>query len=208
MTAIINTYSHIKFTCLWKNREEVRRAIRQIIDRSSLGMRTPDTEEALDLKRIYVKAPQPGGKHPHHLVAFTPAARPDATVVFTNYQDGWYTLSVAISRVLECRVYRFALSSESTQWPQYFLHILDTAKDIRRVSLLHDYDRWDFYEQGEPLPDEDTLMYRKRRKRDRMTREYMIDLATRLGFPIGDDRFWQTDQPAVYFEERRPSETE
>jgi len=66
--------------------------------------------------------------------------------------------------------------------------------------------RQKIYETGEPLPEEDATMYRKRRINDRLPRSYLVELASRLGFEVGDDRFWESaSQQAVYIEEQRPN---
>ncbi len=44
--------------------------------------------------------------------------------------------------------------------------------------------RWDFYQSGEPLPEEDVPGYAARRKRDRLNEERISQLLARLGaFP-------------------------
>ena len=51
-------------------------------------------------------------------------------------------------------------------------------------------DRWDFFQIGQPLPEEDTQLYTARRKRDRLNEEYLLQLLTRLGASPWSESFY------------------
>jgi len=199
---VLESYSHIGFTCVTRPLADVTAAVRRTLRRPELRRPFVRKTGKVDLARIYSSAPPPGSLHPKHVLAFSPTTSPDSTVVFANRADGWQTLSVAISKLIPDHVYCFALSN-GDEWPLYRFEVLDSGDTLRHVSVIKDVDRWKFWQTGEPLAEEDVAVYKKRRIKDRLTREYLVSLAERLGFPIGDDRFWQSDSEAVYFEEQR-----
>ncbi len=198
---VLDGYTHIVITCFTDELSVVRAAVRQQLAKwNYLGL---ESEADIDLTRIYAVSPRPGGAHPLKMMLFCPKSHPGSTVMFTNYQDGWHSLAVCVSKLVTGRVFHFGLGSERDEWPGYVFERLAKRKEVRHVSLIKDVDRWKFWQEGEPLPEEVTAVYRKRRVRDRLTREYLVSLAERLGFPVGDDRFWESEAKAMYFEQQR-----
>jgi len=124
--------------------------------------------------------------------------------MFANYADGWQSLAVCVSKHVSGKVFRLAVGSEREEWPLYLFEVVEGGRERRHVSVVKDVDRWKFWQTGDPLPEEEVTVYRKRRIIDRLSRQYLVSLAERLGFPIDDDRFWESDMMAVYFEEQRP----
>ena len=59
-------------------------------------------------------------------------------------------------------------------------------------------DRWDFYEEGEPMPFEQTERYTERLRRKRLTNDMVLDYAKALGWDLRDPAFWTSDQDAWY----------
>lgn len=203
---VLQSYSHIAFTCMVRSLEQTRLEVRNQLLRPDRITPVVETEGEVDLGEIYLEAPLPGGRHPAKALFFAPRIAPQVTVMFANYADGWQTLSACISKRIPEPIYRFALSADEHDWPMYLFEIWEGGVQRRHVSVIKDVDRWKFWQTGEPLPEEDVAVYKKRRIRDRLTRQYLVSLAERLGFPVGDDRFWQSDSKAVYFEEQRTAE--
>ena len=52
------------------------------------------------------------------------------------------------------------------------------------------------------MPIETTAAYRQRRVKDRVTAAYVLSVAERAGYPIGDDAFWRTDEKSICFTEK------
>jgi len=181
--------------------KDVRTAVRQQLD--SWSLRGVESEAELDLARVYTECPRPGGAHPYKSIFFCPKSRPGSTVMFPNYEDGWSSLARGVSKLLPGRAFLFGLGSVRTEWPLYRFEMVTRGEALRHVSVIKDVDKWKFWQTGKPLPEEDAAVYRKRRIRDRLTREYLVSLAEGLDFPIGDDRFWESDSKAVYFEQHR-----
>jgi hypothetical protein len=51
---------------------------------------------------------------------------------------------------------------------------------------------WEFHTSGEPLPEEDILRYRARRKRDRFDERGMMELLSKIGARPWEDSFYRT----------------
>lgn len=198
---VLDRYSDIGFTCFTQDLKEVRAVVRRELTRA--GIYALESEADVDLTQIYTISPRPGGKHPKKVMFFCPKSHPGSTVMFANLADSWMTLAVCVSKFVSGPIYCFALGSDKQEWPRYLFETLEGGKMRRHVSVIKDVDRWKFWQVGEPLPEEDVAIYRKRRIRDRLDREYLVSLAERLGFSIGDDCFWQSNSKAVYFEEKQ-----
>ena len=68
----------------------------------------------------------------------------------------------------------------------------------RRVQAAQTDRKWDFFEQGEPLPEEDLDGYRVRRKRDRLNERRLIELLSRLGAAPWDETFYALPEQKVF----------
>jgi len=68
----------------------------------------------------------------------------------------------------------------------------------RRVQAAQTDKRWDFFEQGEPLPEEDIEGYSARRKRDRLNEKRVIELLARLDAHPWDERFYALSKQKVF----------
>ena len=64
--------------------------------------------------------------------------------------------------------------------------------------------RWDFVNEGDPLPFEDTTTYTAHRVPDRFTQPMLIDYAAALGLRPFDDDFYAPDHTAVMVEDTNP----
>lgn len=67
----------------------------------------------------------------------------------------------------------------------------------RAVRAMKDAPRWDFFQQGEPLPFEAVQAYTARRVRDRLQREAVLGYLEAWGAPVRDAAFWHSAQQAV-----------
>lgn len=68
----------------------------------------------------------------------------------------------------------------------------------RRVQAAQTDRQFDFFEQGEPLPEEDLDGYRARRKRDRLNERRLIELLSRLGAAPWDEAFYALPEQKVF----------
>jgi hypothetical protein len=72
----------------------------------------------------------------------------------------------------------------------------------RRVQAARTDRRWDFFELGEPLPEEDVDGYRAPRKRDRMNERRLMELLARLGARPWDEAWYALPGQRVFRLER------
>jgi len=198
----LSDYSHICFTVFRSGLAEVADAVRRTLDGPEMTVPFAETTGRLDVSRIYVGAPQAGSRHRRRVVLYAPAAVHDSTVMFTNLADGWHTLAIRVSLLVDGLAYSFAVSN-GDEWPLYRLEVLESGRLVRHVAASRDVDRWEFWQDGEPLPQENVACYERARIKDRVTRTYLVELAAQLGFPIASQYFWESRTEAVYFEESR-----
>ncbi len=72
------------------------------------------------------------------------------------------------------------------------------------IAQLTSTRRWDFVDEGKPLPFEDTDRYGARRVRDRFNQETLIEYAAALGIRPFDPNFYAPDRSAVLIENTDP----
>ena len=80
----------------------------------------------------------------------------------------------------------------------FHLRRLDGSELVERLVQSARTDRrWDFFERGEPLPEEDVDGYRARRKRDRMNERRLMELLGRLGARPWDEAWYALPERPV-----------
>lgn len=57
---------------------------------------------------------------------------------------------------------------------------------IERQVMVYEEGGWIFSEQGPPQPYEDLEAYQKRRKRDRLNRQLLLEYGAAIGIPVGE----------------------
>jgi hypothetical protein len=62
---------------------------------------------------------------------------------------------------------------------------------------------WEFYQRGELRSFEDPANYKKRRIADRLNREILLTYLGKLGWDLANPKFWTSQHPAVYIDEKR-----
>lgn len=77
-----------------------------------------------------------------------------------------------------------------------------TALVERLVQAARTDRRWDFFERGEPLPEEDVDGYRARRKRDRLNERRVMELLDRLDARPWDEAWYALPEQPVFRLER------
>lgn len=185
----------------------INRDLRTVVHetRKSLNSRTPhmymEREGELSFASIYSSRPEPSGRALKRVAFYEPATGDRMTVMFASPSDGWRTLGLAISRNLNSRLNRFAISRAGCQWPIFLFEAIECGQLARHVSLIKDVDKWRFLESGSPVPGEDVSSYRRARVSDRLSESLIASTASALGCDVGNPRFWTTRRSAKYFEQ-------
>ena len=149
-----------------------------------------DIEKDIILKR--------GGAHFPKVIFFKPK-QIDLIVQYSNYYDGWFTLSNYISNNLKEPHYRFEFSNPEAFYKGFSFKKYAEEKILRLVYTMQD-PKWIFHEQGEVLSFENTANYEKKRIKDRLNKDIIIEYCSRLGFDIANDNFWESAKPALFYE--------
>lgn len=205
--SVLESYAFIGFHCISAPLDTVRIAVREQFIQWNRVFPVVESEGKLDLARIYRGEPRSGGAHPGKAMFFDPRAAPGRTVMFANYEDAWSSLAYCVSQRVPGPVYGFRIGdSAPMRDPMYEFKVLENGKCVRVVYLMKD-PRWVFWQEGAPHPAEEPERYKSLRAKNRMSREYLVAVANRLGLAIDNDAFWESDSPAVYFEEQRPDES-
>jgi len=102
------------------------------------------------------------------------------TCMITNLQDGWNTLFRNITEALSIDGYHFVLSSELTKTPYNCMQLIRSGTLERVVYVMKDGKRWVFYGNGMPLWFEETDAYKKRLKKERVTKELLLKYGMEL----------------------------
>ena len=150
----------------------------------------------LDIEKDII--PKQGGTHYPKAVFFKPK-QTDIVVQYSNYYDGLVTLSNYLSDNLKVPFYQFALSNPETLDKKFSFAKYVGYKISRVVYTMQD-PQWKFYEQGEILPFENTVNYEKKRIKDRLNKEIIIEYCSQLGFDIANNNFWESAEPSLFYE--------
>jgi hypothetical protein len=127
-------------------------------------------------------------------IIWEPSIAPGHTVIRTSLTDGRYTLSHRLAKNgIDC--YRFNINNDIL--PAYFFHRISPNKATERVvQYINEGDMEEFYQEGELLPFENSGYYRRRRKKDRINPDIIVEYMSALGWDILDDNFWRSNKEA------------
>ena len=131
-------------------------------------------------------------------VFYRPVAAPQ-TVRLLIHID---TFSYNIPAILKCDAVFIRSTGEASgfeiEWPIQEFEYYEHGESRRFVRVMDD-ERWEFFERGARFDWENADQYRRRRKKDRVTRKMIVDYARRFGVDLEDDSFWQSDHDALYW---------
>jgi hypothetical protein len=191
----------LSLTAVMADVAAVDAAIQRLIAR--WGMIFSRSSGALDLASIYEIAPPAGGAHMFKLVLYAPAASPTVCIIVTNLQDGWSSLSHNVAKELGAPQIQVTSTERGAYWSGHHFRTWRDGAERRVVMVIRDSDKWVFSEEGEPESFETPSFYKRRLKRDRLTREVLVGYLRQLGCDPTDRGFWETDRDAIYFRQRR-----
>lgn len=181
--------------------ERVAAAVHTEVSRL-LGRETLETswEKFADLDAAFEAAPDFANVPTVFLVLPT---RSRWTVLWNNsfLCDGYDSLCWCLTNTHHFTTIHWSAHDEWTTFQAgaaYHHRRWDGAKVVQRSVEVVQHDKsWTFYENGEPLPEEDVVGYRERKKRDRLNETHMVDLLARLGASPWREEFYAlADAPA------------
>lgn len=116
----------------------------------------------------------------------------NTTIMFSNLQDGWFSLFNYISKGIVMESYYFKITSNKIESPCNYFVKKDKNGNQRVIYTLKD-SKWIFYEKGEPLLIEKLEYYQAKRKRDRFTKDILIEYCNQLGILENSSLFLNMD---------------
>ncbi|EJE50063.1 hypothetical protein PMI14_05349 [Acidovorax sp. CF316] len=139
------------------------------------------------------------------LLLWSPACDPGLTAVMPGVASGdYFVVAYACERFGHDGVAVRSSGTASDAEPINEFITYAGKRMQRAVRAMKDSPRWDFYQQGEPLPFEAVQAYTARRVRDRLQREAVLDYLHAWGAPVRDAAFWQSAQQAVTLASANP----
>ena len=187
------------FTLIYGDIEAVHAALIKIYTRDKKHVILKDCRAPVD---IPLSAVIPGGAHPVWNSVLWHPKNAKGTVMFGDLLDGFDSIAWKLNHEYKFEMTRIAVDFDiENDEPEYgmfhkFHHYYADGRE-RLVRVMWD-DRWDFYEEGEPMPFEQTERYTERLRRKRLTNDMVLDYAKALGWDLRDPAFWTSDQDAWY----------
>jgi hypothetical protein len=192
----IDKFTYLVFNCIEGRLEKVFEEFQQIIDKFDETWIFNRAD--LNIEQIYFPAPPHGGAQYIEFVLWEPAIQKGSTICMVNSRCGWAHFIRKYSQYYKRPCQHIAFSNQYDDYPAFFFYYHEHGKRQRIIQALKDDPKWVFYQEGEPLPFENLSHYKKRRIRDRLTRDIIIEYSKMLGWDIEDENFWKSNKLAIY----------
>jgi hypothetical protein len=194
----IDDWEPLNFTCFKAPLARVEAATREVLaDDIPTGKRVFE-RGPLDLDRVKIGDPNVGGRIGASVVLFSPLTAPGFCCFVSDAQDGWATLVNVLSGNLRCDAFKISTSLPCPEYPMSRLSAYAEGECLRVVCTMRDDPSWVFYSKGAVLPVERPEHCKRRRIKDRLTREILVSYLRDLDINISDDDFWRATGPAAY----------
>ena len=125
------------------------------------------------------------------LILFSPSNNDHTTICYTNLENGWAGYFEGNSKQLDFEMFHCRICD--IPYEAYFFHYV--YKEYKRHVLCYQDPNWVFYQDGLPLPFEDTNLYVSKIKKKRLNREIIINYLKYNGWDIEDEKFWHSGNP-------------
>lgn len=131
------------------------------------------------------------------LLLWSPACSPELTAAMPSVSSGdYFVMEYACKRFGHDGVaVRSTTQTEESPINEFAVYAGNRMQ--RFVRAMKDSPRWNFYQEGEPLPYEAADAYTARRVRDRLPRETVLRYLEAWGAPVREAAFWQCAGEAV-----------
>jgi hypothetical protein len=195
-------YNEYHISCINGNIEQVKSAIDKIL-------KIADHEHTWHIeyktfaciKEVCFPMPLKGHNFNRKFLIWSPSSNSNTTIFFSNLGDGWHSLIHILSTKYLFPSYTIALENILSEEP-HFLFYYQEDKKKRIVRAMKESNRWNFYEDGTPLVFENLDNYTKKRIKDRVTKQILLDYLKCLNWDILDDAFLNSSKAILYIENR------
>ncbi len=122
----------------------------------------------------------------------------DLVVFLSSVTDGWPTLLNKYYGIYQRETICVGLCDKETNFPFYNFKYQMGIRN-RVIQAMKDSNKWEFFENGELLPFEDELNYKKRKISDRLNNEIIHEYLKINGIDITIEEFWKSKDMAIEF---------
>jgi len=198
MANLIDKYVNLVFSYFYVDIHAVEAAVRKIFAEEIESGKYQVRRNILDLKSVEIGNPLAGGRSKKLALAFAPETSPMHCVFVSRSSDGWHTLVNRLNSELKTRCISVGTTSDSADYPANSIRVYESGHDVRLVRAMLDGDRWDFFEKGIIQPFENPGNYKKRKIRDRLSREIVLEYLENIGLDVQAPAFWNAEGDALY----------
>jgi len=120
------------------------------------------------------------------------------TVFRCNWRDGYISSMKSLSK--SCKlIYLSVADSFEDLYPNTVFGIYDAGRRVRYVQSIYAENGWEFFAFGDVQPFENPHYYKKRKIKDRLNRNILVEYTLRNGLDVQSDDFWRTNIEPHYF---------
>lgn len=193
---------HLSPTIVGAASEAVEDAVQLVLSRIAPG-KYKRVDGPFQIDQVYQIEPSAGAAHLFRLAVYAPTSAPDTSVILTNLADGWHSLSGLVAKELKRPQIQIVSTQEAAEYPQNLFEYWLDGESARKVMVMRDTDQWVFFEEGVPQEFEETSVYSRKIKKQRLTRDLLLRYLAKLGWDAENSEFWSSSKAAAYFYENR-----
>jgi len=186
----------ISITCCSQPALEIDLAIKEIFNAQE-GEYWAFWKEKKNRSLKGILSPQEGA-HKLEYAVWSPLIKENCCVFISNRQDGGHTVIHNISLKLRYEMISVYISSLSDKYPLFNFQYYKYGREIRRIYLMLDSDKWIFYSSGDALDFEDKLSYLRKKVQLRFSGAQIIAYLKALGWNLDIEKFWFSDK-SIFF---------
>jgi hypothetical protein len=167
----ITNLDAVLFSFYWLDIQSIKKYLAQYAQKWNGGFSEDiDIDPLLHLQYAYNPNPQ--------RATFFSVGK-NTTIMFPNLQDGWRTLFHNIARGLKAKACNMTIMDDKRMIdPGNYLDYVEDS--LARVVYTIKEDKWIFFEQGTPLPFENTAYYTAKQKKERLNKRIMLEYCESL----------------------------
>lgn len=143
-------------------------------------------KDSLHLEKYF--NPEPGG-HYERFSWWTNKLYSNKVFLTSNLCDGLYSTSKVIRELSHCSLIRIAMStSTKNDYNCFWFEFISQMRERRIIYAIKE-ERWVFYEEGDVLQFENPDYYKRRKIKDRLNSEIIIEYLSKCGINLFDIDF-------------------
>ena len=130
--------------------------------------------------------PDIGSHLPQKFTWWESALYPDRIFFISNLGDGWHTMCRTLQKHLKCSWAMFEMSDIKSAYSMNLFLYSKKSGIERTVMSYYDDTHWVFYDTGEPIEIENLNYYKVRLKKERISRNIVMEYMSKLGINYYD----------------------